>query len=272
MREKEQWKNLLAVEKEVSFEAHLKETQRLAGEVRPVFFGRYPLSFEGFMAKQVKFLAWKIWFLQGMVLAFLCAVFISIYGVRPDSIRGILTSLWSSDVSGSVGSMSVEWTERLFARFLCGGSGVIAACAVPILRRSIRYRMFEVECATRFSVRGGLAAQLLFIGVGDVGMLAVLACLAMRLGVGGRVVFLFGVIPFLTAAVSVLMLWMRGEPGAFGVRSLLLCGFSVCAAYGMVEGINRVMPENIMAFGIFYVLLCIGIIGCEYRKLYLQCE
>ncbi|MBD5457993.1 MAG: hypothetical protein HDR27_05395 [Lachnospiraceae bacterium] len=271
MKEKEQWKNLLAVERDVPYEVHLKETQRLVLEMRPVFFRRYPLSFGGFMAKQIRFLAWKIWFLQGMVLALLCAVFFSIYGIRPDSIQGILPKMLANNGADVMTcGVPLEWAERFFARFLCGCSGVIAACAVPILRRSLRYRMFEVERATRFSVRGGLAAQLLFIGVGDAGMLAALALLSMRFGVGGRVVFLFGVIPFLTAAVSGLMLWMRREPCEAGILPLLLCGVSVWAAYEMVESVSRLMPDKVMVLGVSYALLCVGMIGWIYRNLFSQ--
>lgn len=261
MREKEQWKNLLAVERDIPYEIHLKETQRLARDIRPASAGRCGLSFWRFMAKQIRFLAWKIWFLQGMVLALLCAVFFCIYG-RPDR-------MFLGNAQGGVpGGISVEWAERFFARFLCGCSGVVAACAVPVLRRAVRYRMFEVERATRFSVRGGLAAQLLFIGVGDAGMLTVLAFLSMRAGVGGQVVFLFGVIPFLTAAVTALMLWMRREPCVSVGLPLLLCMVSVCAAYEMVEIVNRLLPDGILWFGISYALLCIGAIGWGYRRLF----
>lgn len=264
MKEKEQWKKLLAVEREIPYENHLKETQRLAGEVQPVFAGRCQLSFGGFMAKQVRFLAWKIWFLQGMVLALLCAVFFTVYGMRLNSMPDVLSG---NVFDGMPGGVSVEWAERFFARFLCGCSGVIAACAVPVLQRSIRYRMFEVERVTRFSVRGGLTAQLLFIGIGDAGMLAVLAWLSAYFGVSGRGVFLFGVIPFLTAAVTVLMLWMRREPCGTGILPLLLCGVSVCAAYEMVEAVNRLLPRGVLRLGILYALLCVGIIGWECRRL-----
>lgn len=261
MKEKEQWKDLLAVEGAVPYEAHLKETQRLVRDVRPAFAGRCRLPFGRFMMKQIKFIAWKIWFWQGMVLALLCAVFLSIYGIWPGMRPG--------NPFGSVpGDISAEWAERFFARFLCGCSGVIVVCALPVLRRSIRYRMVEVERSTFFSVRGGLAAQLLFIGVGDVGMLVVLACLVMRFGAGGRGVFLFGVIPFLTAAVSGLMLWLRGEPCVSGVLPLLLCGVSVCAAYEMIEAVSRFLPDGVMWFGISYALLCTGMIGWIYRRLF----
>ncbi len=256
MKEKEQWKNLLAVEGAVPYEARLEETQRLARDVRPVFAGRCQLSFRGFMVKQIKFIAWKIWFWQGMVLALLCAVFFSIYGIQADGIPGRMP-----------GSTLCILPENI-PRFLCGCSGIIAVCVLPILQRSIRCRMFEVERATRFSVRGGLAAQLLFIGVGDMGMLSVLAFLSMRAGVGGKVVFLFGVIPFLTAAVTVLMLWMRREPCVSVGQPLLLCIVSVCAAYEIVNVVSHLLPDGILWFGILYTMLCVGAIGWGYRRLF----
>lgn len=259
MREKERWKKLLAIEEDVSYEAHLKETQRLVREARPVFVRQCPLSFGKLMVKQIKFLAWKIWFLQGMVLALLCAVFVSRHG----------TYVLSGNLSGGeAGILPVEGTERFFARFLCGCGGIIAACALPILQRSMRYKMFEVERSTRFSVRGGLAAQLLFIGTGDIGMLAALGFLVMRYGADGRVVFLFGVIPFLTAAVSGLMLWTRKEHCASAMLPLLLCEASVWAAYEGVGAVSRLLPDGVMQLGVLYALLCIGAIGWAYRQLF----
>ena len=257
MKEKEQWKGLFAVEGAVPYEVHLKETQQLVQDVRPAFAGRCRLPFWRFMMKQIKFIAWKIWFWQGMVLTLLCAVFLSIYGMLPGNPFGSVP-----------GDISAEWAERFFARFLCGCSGVLVVCVLPVLRRSIRYRMIEIERSTFFSVRGGLAAQLLFIGVGDVGMLTVLACLVMRFGAGGRGVFLFGVIPFLTAAVSGLMLWMRREPCVSAVLPFLLCWVSVSAAYEMVKAVSCFLPDGVMWFGISYALLCVGMIGWIYRKLF----
>ncbi|MDE7341048.1 MAG: hypothetical protein K2N80_10930 [Lachnospiraceae bacterium] len=255
MKEKEQWKNLLAVEGAVPYEERLEETQRLARDVRPAFAGRCQLSFRGFMVKQIKFIAWKIWFWQGMVLALLCAVFFSIYGIQADEIPGSMPG----------GTLCI--LPENVPRFLCGCSGIIAVCVLPILQRSIRCRMFEVERATRFSVRGGLAAQLLFIGVGDMGMLSVLAFLSMRAGVSGKVVFLFGVIPFLTATVTALMLWMRRKPCVSVSRPLLLCIVSVCAAYEIVNAVSCLLPDGILWFGILYTMLCVCAIGWEYRRL-----
>ena len=258
MKEKEKWKNLLAVEEPVPYEAHLKETQQLVRDIRPAFAGRCQLSFREFLMKQIKFIAWKIWFLQGMVLAFLCAAFFSIYGVQANGRPGMMTDSTLCILPESI------------PRFLCGCSGVIAACILPILQRSIRYRMFEVERAAYFSVRGGLTAQLLFIGIGDMGMLVVLAFLSIRAGAGGQVVFLFGVIPFLTAAVTVLMLWMRRESCVSVRLLLLLCIASVCAAYEMVKAINRLLLDGILWFGILYSLLCVGAIAWGYRRLFLK--
>jgi len=245
--EKERWKNLLAVEQAFSYEAHLEEVQRLAGERLTVLVDGDRMTMRGLLAKQMKFLAWRIWLLQGMMLAFLCAVFFSLYG-------------------GAAGYRG----EHFFARFLCGSGGIIAACALPILQRSLRYGMYELECSTRFSIRGGLTAQLLFIGIGDVGMLSVLAFLALRHGAGMQVVFLFGVIPFMTAAVTGLMLWARMKTSISGSRSIAACAASVFFAYGVMEGAGQLFPGRIMWFGVLYACLCAGMMGQPCRQLFLR--
>lgn len=246
-KEKERWKSLLAVEKGIFDEAHLEETQRLTRSNLTVIVNPYPLSLWKLMAKQLKFLAWRIWLLQGMVLTFLCGVFFSLYG-----------------------GTAVRWNEWSVTKFLCISGGIIAACALPILQRSVRYRMFELECSTRFSLRGGLATQLLFIGMGDAGMLTVLAFLSLKCGADGQEVFLFGVIPFLTTAVTGLMLWARTGSCVSNCRALLICILSVLFAYEMVVTVKSLLPGGIIWFGIFYALLCIGMIGRGYRRLFLQ--
>ena len=134
----------------------------------------------------------------------------------------------------------------------------------------MRYGMFELECSTRFSVRGGLAAQLLFIGIGDVGMLATLAVLASRCGAGGEVVFLFGVVPFLTAALTGLMIWTRIKTCISVHWLLAICVGAVLSAYEALMLISRLFPAYTMRFGIFYALLCIGMIGRLYHKILLR--
>ncbi len=67
-KEKERWKNLFAVERDFSYGKHLKETRLLLRNELKTESRRYPLSFWGLMAAQIRFLAWKIWFLQGMAL------------------------------------------------------------------------------------------------------------------------------------------------------------------------------------------------------------
>lgn len=246
-KEKERWKDLLAVERGVLYELHLEETKKSAQKEMTKLVNRGNLSLRGLIAKQLKFLAWKIWLLQGMVLAALCAAFYSLYG-----------------------GMELWWNERFFARFLCGSGGVIAACALPILQRSLRYGMYELECSTRFSIKGGLAAQLLFVGIGDAGMLGALAYLMMRCGAGGRIIFLFGVIPFLTAAVTGLMLWKRIKGGTSVCLPLLACMGAVFAAYKMIAAVASLFKEGILWFGVFYAFLCVCMLGKMCRKLFLR--
>lgn len=101
-KEKARWKEFFAIEKGVPYDFHMEETQRLAGEGLTKIVNEFPLSLWKLMTKQVRFFAWRIWLLQGMVLAALCGAFLSLYGG------------------------AAQWNERSIARFLCGSGGIIA--------------------------------------------------------------------------------------------------------------------------------------------------
>lgn len=251
MNHKKQWNNFFAIEQNIAYESHLQETMQKAHEcLKTTARKREPsLSFGGLVAKQFRFLAWKIWLLQGMILAALCTAFFCLY---TDSL--------------------IRWPGSTLPKFLCCCSCIIAMSAIPILRRSSRYGMAELERATHFSTGGNVLSQLLFIGVGDVCMLTLLALLVSECELTNSVIFISLVIPFLTAATACLMLWARTPFSVFERTAVPLCILPCLSMCALIEWHwNRY--ENLASKAgyvgwIAYALVCTAVLYNECQRLY----
>ena len=243
----QQLHNFFAIENQRDYSAHLQHTVAAVRSVYQVSPRRHHISFPLLVLKQLRFVALKIWLVQGMVLSALCSLFLFYYDTHVISFneyipRGILA--------------------------LCGC--IIVLSARPLLLRPIRYRMLEIEQSTYFSNRGGILAQLLFIGIGDIGMLSVLTFLAINCQIEADTVFLFLVIPFLTAAAAGLMLWVRTSSSLFQKAWILVCIFSsllICETVKRSLVFSRIRPLILWSS---YALICVCILCRECRELYLQ--
>lgn len=239
--------SFFTIEKQMDYSAHLQQTIKSAQSVRHMSRFRQQIPFLVLVIKQLKFIALKIWLLQGMVLSALCALFLYCYDtgviVHGDYIPSILLGL-------------------------CGG--IIVLSTTPLLLRSSRYQMFELEQSTCFSNRGSILSQLLFIGIGDVDMLAVLALLAKHYRIAAEGIFLFLVIPFLTAAAACLMLWARTSPSFFQKTGITVCIFSSCLICEMAEKSRISFPDMPLYVWGCYAFVCVCILCNEYRRLYCQ--
>lgn len=242
-----QLQKFFAVEKQMDYGAHLKETKGLTQSMRQLIVYRNHISFWALVGKQLKFVALKIWLVQGMVLSALCALFLYYY----DTGVIVHSEYIPPEILG-----------------LCGG--IVVLSTAPLLLRPTRYQMFELEQSTYFSNRGGILSQLLFTGIGDVGMLTVLALLAEQYRIAADRIFLFLVIPFLTAAVACLMLWARTSPLIFQKTGMAVCLLSACLICEMAEKSKQLFPNIPLAAWICYALICVCILYCEYRRLYRQ--
>ena len=241
-----QWKNLFAIEKGAAYEPHMQHTLRLvqeqASRLNPA--GTPVLSLAELMVKQVKFLAWKIWLTQGMVLAALCAVFFCIHA-----------------------NSSLEWVDLyILPRFLCGCGSVVAMSAIPILKRASRYKMFELEQSTHFAIGGSLLSQLLFIGIGDICMLAVLALAVGRFRLTMPVTIITLIVPFMTAATACIMLWARTTPSVFQTVSVMLCLLSSWLSYEVIDKSSSLQTPARLCLWTGYALICIVVICHEYHN------
>lgn len=242
-----QWNNLFAIEKGTAYEPHMHNTLRLVQEQagRLNSAGTPVLSLAGLVAKQVKFLAWKIWLTQGMVLAALCAVFFCIHA-----------------------NNTLEWVDLyILPKFLCGCGTVVAMSAIPILKRASRYKMFELEQSTHFAIGGSLLSQLLFIGIGDVCMLTVLALAVGRFGLTIPVTIITLIVPFMTAATACIMLWARTSPSVFQTASVMLCLLSSWLSYEVIDKSSLLQTPARLCLWTGYALICIAVICHEYHNI-----
>lgn len=241
--------SFLAVEKHRDFGTHLQQTIESAQSMCQTRSPRHRISFVALVIKQLRFVALKIWIIQGMLLSALCAFFMFYYN------RGVI--------------FTNEYIPRK-ALALC--AGIIALSAGPLLLRPTRYRMLEIEQSTYFSNRGGILAQLLFIGMGDICMLAVLTLMAVRYRITTDRIFLFLVIPFLTATATGLMLWVRMTPSLFQKAWGPVCILVSLITCELTEKTRQLFPDALLFIWICYALGCIGALGCEYRRLCLHVD
>ena len=251
MKKKEQWNNFFALERSICYSEHLQETIKLAHCTNASHTIRYRISMWHIVVKQLKFFALKIWLLQGLLLAALCALFFQLYSI-----------------SVVYGVDAFEWAKRVLPKSLCLGAGAIAVSAIPLLSRSTHYKMAELEQSTYFSLRGNLFAQLLFMGIGDLGMLSALILLAIKFRITGDTIFLSLIIPFLTSATFCLILWMRTTPSFFRNAGVILCGASALFVYQIADNSKLLIPEAALYIWILYALTCIGIMYYACSKLY----
>lgn len=253
MKHNKQWNTFFAVERDIPYETHLRQTKELALLTAQSISYRQRISFGNMIAKQLKFSAPKIWTLQGIVLAALCACLFQFYGMGLQYDTADYYSL-----------------QRNSPKLLCLCSSIVVMSSIPLLLRSARYKMMELEQSTYFSIRGNLLAQLFFIGIGDLGMLSVLVFLAKKFQITHNTVFLSLVIPYLTAAVTCLMLWIRTAPASFPGVGMAACVLSSYLAYLAVNRSKILLAETSVYLWVIYAIACIGILCLECRKLYYQ--
>lgn len=127
-------------------ENHLSQTILLTEEVYRKYGTKERIGFGGLMLRQFRFIGWKMWLIQGLCL------FVFIRAVR---------ILFREEFMDA----------RHISYILCLASIMIAWAIVPMVGRSIRYGMFEIENSALFSCGKLLLAQLLVIEGGGLAVL-----------------------------------------------------------------------------------------------------
>lgn len=168
---------------------------------------RTRITYLCFLRKQIRFIAWKLWAAQSMLL-----LIISI----------LLSRFFSS-----------PFTPHQLIKLLACLSLLIFMTALPLLYRSVRYRMQEVEAATRFSAVKLLLARLIIIGLGDICLFTgVFLATVIKTALPTDSIVFCLCFPFLLAGCGGLYMLGHLPPRRFFVGSLLYCAF-LTVAFGI---------------------------------------
>ncbi len=168
---------------------------------------RRRIGFGAFLKRQIRFVGWKIWLLQGIFLLVLYRFF---------------------------AAMEADFlTEniRFMAYFLCCLSVLVILSAVPVFYRCVRYAMYETELVSRFSTVKLLLAKVILIGIGDVVLLFILLWITVfHTNLRAENALLYILFPSLMAAAGFLYLLghipaERLQIGSVGLGCILLCVF-----------------------------------------------
>ena len=130
------------------YQLGLKETLALAKMESGKIRSKERLSFRQFLLIQGRYIGYKIWAAQALCLFILILI--------PLSTAGIEFFLF----------------PRYTVYFLCAVSCCSMLCVIPFLGRSSRYKMHELEAVSYMSARRLLLVRLIWIGIGNVVLLA----------------------------------------------------------------------------------------------------
>lgn len=148
---------------------------------------RRRIGFPAFLKLQLRFICWKIWLVQGVALVLLCGIFAGIFENPLD--------------------VFLAENVRLTAFFLCCLSILVLLCAVPMIYRSVRYKMHEIESSVYYSAVKLLIAKLLAIGIGNVAALSILLLLTIaKASLQIESALLYLILPYLAACSGFLYL------------------------------------------------------------------
>lgn len=199
----------------------------------------------GFLLSQIKYTAWKIWLVQGLILIVLCMA-----------------------LSACFGTSFINISQHV-AVLLCGSAILVLMTAIPFIQRGLRYQMHEIEAAAMFSSAKLLAAKLLIIGIGDSVMLGcVLLLVLFKTTTNIGTAFLYLMLPFLT--VTSAFLYLLGHVPAH--RFSGYCGCIGAVVFMIVSGLSYLNPAITkmtfsVSWGFVYFILAIF---CIYQLHYIM--
>lgn len=179
---------------------HMKETVYLVKNEIVKKAKRRRLSFWEFLKTQIRFIGWKIWTMQTIILGMIYLCMTEFFIKYPMEDQGYLIKL------------------------LMVLAIVVLMTAIPFLYRSIRYRMQEVEAATYVSSVRFLMARLIIIAIGDGVLLGSIYIMAIANAVMPKmIIFLCLSVPFLIACNGCLFMVAHLKPKHFLQGSIGLC-------------------------------------------------
>ena len=217
---------------------HMNETIYLVRREIAQKAERKRLSFAQFLKTQIRFIGWKIWMMQLVILGVVCAcmtVFFEKY--------------------------YTEHYEDL-PRLLMVLAVIVLMTAIPFLYRSMRYRMQEIESVTYVSSVRLMMARLFIIAVGDGAILGSMYVMAISNSIIPKMlIFLCVSIPFFAACNGCLYMVGHLKPEYFFQGSIGLC----MAMIGLFL-YKGMWLEWLLQNGIYGLLICFLLIMlCIYQ-------
>lgn len=189
---------------------------------------RKRISFARFLWKQIPLIGWKLWVLQGIFLLLAYGVF-------------------------SAPAEYLHSPLRLAKRLFCLSIAVFMT-ALPLLCRSVRWRMQEIEAAARFSSVKLLLARLIVIGIGDLSLLCGLFLIVLaKTSLSADTAVIYLCFPFLLMCGGCLFMLGHLPPGCFLTGSLLLCT-TLLLAFSVLPGQCAFLFQP--AFGTARIVSC----------------
>ena len=179
---------------------HMKETICLVRKEIAKKMEHSRLSFWQFLKAQIRFIGWKIWMIQIVVLGIIYLGMTEYFG-----------------------KYYAEHPERL-PQLLMVLSVVVLMTALSFLYRSIRYRMQEIEAVTFVSSVRLMMTRLLIIAIGDGMLLGSIYVMGVTNSVLPRIIiFLCLSVPFFAACNGCLFMAGHLKPECFLRGSIGLC-------------------------------------------------
>lgn len=210
--------------------AFLAAVQKVIAERRQ----RAPMGWRPFWKTQLRFVGWRIWALQGALLL------------------GSLLAL-AGLAKGAGTELIAILPQLLFYLSL-----LVSGAVLPILYRSFRYKMHEIEATTYYATPRILLAKLIVVGVGDLASLAAIALLAvLKTAMPLESAVLHLLCPFLLAICSILHLANHYHikelvPGGAAVYGLLILGYEL-----LQDGVPAAFGRGT---GLFWALICAALL------------
>lgn len=226
----------------VSNDAHLHTTILLAEREACQKQRQERISFAHFWEKQIRFIGRKIWIVQGVSLFVMILLIPRFYA---DSIT----------------------LHQMIKRLACLSILVFMA-ALPLLYRSVRYRMQEIETASRFSGVKLLLARLILIGIGDICLLTgIFLTSIINTLIPADSVFFCICFPFLLSGSVCLYMLGHLTPGKFLAGSLLFCSF-LAVLFALIPGQYMFLYQP--SLSAFWALLCAFLLAlCAHQLRYI---
>lgn len=202
---------------------------------------KHNISFMETAVRFIRFTAWKIWLVQGLVMVLMSRILLDFQD----------------------GQMA--WTLGTSIKILCLFCGTIPFIVFPFLYRSLRYRMQEIEMAAHFSYAKQMLVKLCVVEAGNVCMLAggiVISVAVLRLQT--LTALTYGMLSFLL--LTTVLLLAIAHLALY--KAMAVCGGSYVLFFAVLEQ-GTFWPAQVISVpvGVAAALACIFLCYVSFRQM-----